>query len=241
MLNDKAVSLPPVAPAWGSFLEPEPTPPAWLSANANAPHPDDDLKVVVTTLSSVRPRSLPPDGRSPSMRPSHAGDLLAEVELAGLRSPSLPAVEALSMELAAKNAELREVVENAAEAVRAARRQALETSEESLVRLACVIADRVVGRELATDPSIIRGWVREGIETLATEDAVEVRVAPQLSAHLGAGEAELGGVKNEVDVVVDDRLEATQIEIRGRYGRVAAGMRARLDAVRDSLGLEEEP
>lgn len=230
----------PKAPPWSSAAEPEPTPPAWMApgnTNEDASNTEDDLRVIMTKMSSVRPRSIPPDGRLPSIRPL-AGDL-HDLEGGALRAPSLPALEALSAELEARTAELQEVVQNAAEAVRAARRQAIETSEDSLVRLACAIAKRVIGRELEIDPTLVRNWVREGMTALAAEDEVEIRVAPGLATHLGVLDGEITG-RAHADVIVDEKLLAMQIEIVGRYGRVAAGLEARLAAVSDALGLEDD-
>ena len=230
----------PKAPAWGTAEEPEPTPPAWLApSNTNeAQGADDELRVIMTKMSSVRPRSIPPEARTPSLRPLGVEGL--DLEPGALRAPSMPALEALTAELAARTAELDDVIQNAAEAVRAARRQAIETSEDSLVRLAFAIAKRVIGREIETDPALVRNWVREGMAALAAEDAVEIRVAPGLATHLGVLDNDITG-RAQADVIVDEKLEATQIEIVGRYGKVAAGLEARLGAMSDSLGLESEP
>jgi flagellar assembly protein FliH len=170
------------------------------------------------------------------MRPSTVEAALAEVEIAALRAPAL---EAVTLELAARTAELRDVTENAAEAVREARRQALESSEESLVLLAAAIARRIVGRELSTDPSLVRAWVREGIASLGSEDRVEVRVAPHLAEHIGTIDCEIAG-RALTDLVVDPTLEGTQITIVGRYGHVDASFEARLAAVKAALGAGEE-
>jgi flagellar assembly protein FliH len=173
---------------------------------------------------------------SPSVRPSTVEAAIAEVEIAALRAPAL---EAVTLELAARTAELRDVTENAAEAVREARRQALESSEESLVLLATAIARRIVGRELSTDPSLVRAWVREGIASLGSEDRVEVRVAPDLAEHIGTIDCEIAG-RIETDLVVDPTLEETQITIVGRYGHVDASFEARFSAVKAALGAGAE-
>jgi hypothetical protein len=241
MLNEatRTTADSPRAPAWSAALDPEPTQPAWMApGHSEAARPEDELRVVRTTLSSVRPRSMPPEARPPSVGPG-ALDHTPDLELGGLRAPSVPAAEALALELEARTAELHEVIQNAAEAVRAARRQALETSEESLVRLACAIAQRVVGRELRTDPAVVRNWVREGIAALSAEDDVEVRVASALAGHLGVLDGEVAG-RAHADVIVDEKLTATQIEIVGRYGRVAAGLEARFEAVCEALGMEDD-
>jgi flagellar assembly protein FliH len=190
---------------------------------------------VVRTTSSIMPRSLTPASVMsvrPSARPPSIEDAIAEVEIAQLRTPAL---EAMSLELAARTAELREVIDNAAEAVRDARRQALETTEESLVRLATAVARRIVGRELSVDPSLVREWIREGIASLASEDRVEVRVAPDLAAHVGAVDTELAG-RALADVVVDPTLQGAQISIVGRYGHVDASFEARFAAVKSAIG-----
>ncbi len=209
-----------------------PMAPPWMSPAA----PDEGVRVVMTTMSSVRPRSIPPHGRSPSMPPIPHDHGIDPGSLGFLPSPE---VEELTQRLEAVTAELRDVVEGAAEAVRAARRQALETSEESLVRLAFAIATRVIGREASADPAIVREWTREGIAALGAEDTVEVHVAPSVAAHLGEMSRSPGLPR--ADVIVDEALESTQIEIRGRYGRVDVGLHARLASMQAALGVDEVP
>ncbi len=225
-------------PTWSARKEAEPSLAAWMAPTPPPEREPESLRVVVTTMSSIRPRSLPPEART-SVRPSSFDAAGGDFDASLLRAPATPAIEAISLERAARPAELREVVENAGEAVQAARRQALETSEESLVRLATAIARRIVARELAIDPSLVRGWIREGIAALGAEDRVEVRVAPDLAAHIGTLDNEIVG-RTEADVVVDPTLEGTQIAIVGRYGHVDASFDARFAAVQSALGAGEE-
>jgi hypothetical protein len=139
-----------------------------------------------------------------------------------------PIVEEVRAGLAAARTSLEE-----------ARRDALRTSERQLVELAIAIAERVVGREVARDRTHVAAWAREGLEALAADDAVKVVVSSRVARALKSLEDAFGpGVSPEI--VVDDRLNDTQCEVRGRWGRVDAGVRARLDAVVAALGLPDE-
>jgi hypothetical protein len=120
-----------------------------------------------------------------------------------------------------------------------ARRDALRTSERQLVELAIAIAERVIGREVTRDRTHVAAWAREGLEALAADDAVKVVVSSRVALALKSLEDAFGpGVSPEI--VVDDRMIDTQCEVRGRWGRVDAGVRARLDAVVAALGLPDE-
>ncbi len=59
------------------------------------------------------------------------------------------------------------------------------------------------------------------------------RIGEILQSH-----AAFAGVETAPDLVVDPRFDDARCEIRGKYGRVDAGLEARLDAVARALGVE---
>lgn len=144
-----------------------------------------------------------------------------------------------SPELAALVANLKALVASAEHQVLELRREALETTERDLVRLALAIATRVVSREIEIDPTLVTAWAKEGIEALGAHDRVTIALSPEVVEALEArGEraamAELG------DLVSDPRLGRSDCEVRGKFGRVDESMKARLDAVVAALELEDE-
>jgi flagellar assembly protein FliH len=59
-----------------------------------------------------------------------------------------------------------------------ARQQARRESEESMVRLAIAIAQRVLHREISTDPLAILGLVRAGLDRLSARELHRLRLSP---------------------------------------------------------------
>ena len=113
----------------------------------------------------------------------------------------------------------------------------LAASEEELVRLAMSIAERVVGRELETDPTLIVGWARECIEQLGAKEGIVVAFAKDVREQVPAvAWADLGV---EHRTFTDAQLPSGAIEVRTPEGTLAAGPEARLAAVGVALGIEE--
>lgn len=136
-------------------------------------------------------------------------------------------------------ATLTAALEHARASVESARREALDETEGELVRLAMAIAERIVGRELTMDPKILCGWARQGIEALGSVDSVKCVV----SADVGAALEETAAWAPEgieLELVVDPTLPPRSCEVRGRYGRVDAGIEARLDGLARTLGVERK-
>lgn len=151
-------------------------------------------------------------------------------------NPNLVPYEAVTL-LEGRIDELTRGLEAARLSVEAARKEALLSSEREIVRLALAVAERVVGRAFEADPSMVAAWVKEGIAALAHEDSVRCVVSPRLGEILQA-HGSFASLETPPDLVVDPRFDDVQCEIRGRYGRVDAGLEARLDAVASALGVE---
>lgn len=217
-----------------SWLAPPMPPEPALTSWAAPPPPPQSLDRMLRQ--SVLPRiSVMPDA-DPDRPP---------MDSAVPPPPSLPleAAKQLVAEELAKIAplveELRQGLGEARGSLERARRDALVESEQELVRLALAIAERVVGREIAMDPKVVALWAREGLESLGAEDNVRCLVSPRMGEVLMSLEHWYGDAPMP-DVVVDSRLSGLSCEIRGRYGRVDAGLKARLDAVAASLGEVED-
>jgi flagellar assembly protein FliH len=131
---------------------------------------------------------------------------------------------------------LRREVARLARELAAARARVLEESEPEIVRLAVAVATRVVGRELAQEPSTIVGWIKDGIAVLPQRDEVIVAVAPDIAAAMPAEEiaAGLGSAK----VIVDSTLRPGSCEVREGASTVEVSADARLAAISDALGVD---
>ncbi len=161
----------------------------------------------------------------PSLQWGHVGALPSLRPLMSLRPTQVPE----STEVVA----LRASLDAALAAATKARQDILEASERDLVALALVVASRVVGRELRTDPTLVAAWVREGVAGLVGEDDVSVSVSPDMADALGQG----AGVGYRL--TVDPALGPLSCVVRGRYGRVDVGAEARLRLLAEALGAQE--
>ncbi len=138
------------------------------------------------------------------------------------------------------SAEIQEVTETARQSLLDARREALETSEREIVKLALAVAERVIGRELQANAEVVTRWVREGIDALGATDQTTCVVSPKVAEILMNAER-FRMESNPPEVIVDATLDGYACEVRGKYGRVDMGLESRLDAVRVALGAKEEP
>lgn len=225
--------------AFGLWASPprEPGPvPSWIAPR----------KERVSSRSPLRPPSVSPTSsrrpssdRSISQRPSSPPpDLMANAELRAPRTPTIPppviAEKCETCEGHVDEMDMMRAALAASEArVQSMRRTVLLECESELVKLALAVAERVVGRELATDPALVAAWAREAIAALEGSENVVLAAAPDVVRRL---ETEALGAP----LVVDETLPAGTCEARGEPGRASASARDRLEAVAEALGVDSE-
>lgn len=227
-------SQPPAAPPWSSEHgadaaslpswmapkeeEPVPTPAPPGPAGGVAPSTaidDPEAAAAEAALYDQATRlSLPPMTPPPAVDPQVTAALEAELDQT-------------RAQLAAALAEAEQF-----------RRQVLEASERQLVELALAISERVVGRELGQDPALVTAWAREGIQALADQGPVSLRVSADVKASL---EQCPPAGQTTVSVEVDEALPPASCCIQSNLGAVDVSLSARLDAVADALGVSERP
>lgn len=238
------------AQAWplGSNKAPSPRRPSWFApAPRREPAPTHFGAIPARSPGIPKTRSIPPKAAEPSptaalhsrppMAAEHDGSAdapyppIAFVHAEHTCPPVVDYSEAL--------ATLTTALEQARASVESARREALDESEGELVRLAMAIAERIVGRELTVDPKIVTGWARQGIEALGSVDSVKCVVSSDVGDALEETSAWAPeGI--ELELMVDPTLPERSCEVRGRYGRVDAGLEARLDGLARSLGVDRK-
>ena len=148
-------------------------------------------------------------------------------------------LEAARAQLAALHTEAAALGKLAADGVALAariREETIASAEPDLVNLATAIAERVVGRELTADPTLIVGWAHEGLSALHTHDTVVIALSADLFPSLPHGAFAVEG--HEVEVVLDDDLGPGCCEVRSKSGRVEENVRSRIAAVLEALGSE---
>ncbi|MFO0630457.1 MAG: FliH/SctL family protein [Polyangiales bacterium] len=116
------------------------------------------------------------------------------------------------------------------------RREVLAESEGQLLRLALAIAERVVARELRTDPTLIARWAADALGALA---AVSADLRPSLA--VGAATSALvpedawAELLGDVRVERDPALPPLGCELRAGFSAVDVSPAQRLGALRSEL------
>jgi hypothetical protein len=210
--------------AWTPEASAVPLRPSWMSrARALSSRPPAETPPHV-------PSSLP---SPPSSRPQEA--LESIVVMPPQASVDLTTSTALA-ELSDENAALRAQVAQMAATMAGLKRQVLEASEGELVKLALVIAERVVGRELAADPGLVAEWAQEAIDTLAAKDEVVIAVAKDIAQSVPDSAWDAISVEHRVQT--DPQLVSGTIEVRTPEGIVETSADARMASVALALGVE---
>jgi len=206
--------------------------PSWIAPRHQTSH-------VTGSLDPTRP---PP--RAASSSPAHEQVVAPAAELPSPKVPIStsepePTVAAAELERAvAESEQLRTQLAATVRSVSAIRRKLLEEAETELVRLSLVIAEKVVDRELGTDPSLVERWARAAIDKLTEDGQTEIAISEDLAASLPTLEwvADSG---HPLAPVVDPSLPAGSCVVRDAVSRVDCSATARLAAVREALCLEE--
>ncbi|MCP4646033.1 MAG: hypothetical protein GY851_36655 [bacterium] len=141
--------------------------------------------------------------------------------------------------------QFQESVEGAAESLREtaaaliqARSEFLEALELDLVLLAQAAAERIVRREIRTDPDLVRTTVRAALDNLLDREHVTVRLNPKDLETLREQEVSLlegfDGVKR-LDVVADESVEPGGCLLDTETVHVDARVDAQLQRIFDSM------
>jgi hypothetical protein len=190
-------------------------------------------------MSRKRATSAPPPMAPPhpATEPPRVEPESETVAIAVVEPPPSPVDLGLAAEVARlreENAALTAQVAAGASRLARLRRDVLEASEPELVRLAVAVAERVVGRELSLDPTLVVSWARDAIQALASKDEVVIAIARDVGAQVPF-EA-WAGVEVKHQVEMDPLLAQGSVEVRTSEGTIAAGGQARLDAVAHAVG-----
>ena len=100
--------------------------------------------------------------------------------------------------------------------------------EAEVVRLALSIAARVLHREAAIDPLLLRGAVKVALEKVQDESSVVLRVAED---RVEGWKKILTGGRVAVSVVGDRQLEGPECVLETNVGKVELGIKAQLEEI----------
>jgi hypothetical protein len=203
--------------------------PSWMARKMSTRPPAPVAPTPIPSAPSAHP---PPEAAAaaPSAVPAAmpASEIISIAPVVDIMASTVIA------QLSDDNAALRAQVAEMAAAMARLRRQILEASEGELVQLAVVIAERVVARELATEPDLVVHWARQAIDALAAKDEVVIAVAKDVASDVSPEAWAKLGIPHEV--LQDGQLAPGVIEVRTPQGIVPVNAEARLQAVASALG-----
>jgi flagellar assembly protein FliH len=178
-------------------------------------------------LSALRPSQLP---RRPSQLPARPSqfppDVLPERKTDTLIEDLVPRAEE----------EASAAIVQAVEQLYEARAALLEGAELELVQLVRSVARRVIERELLTDPGLVEGLVRAGLEALGHADRVSVRLGPFFADAVDDLRDKLEQRGVDCSVTVDPSLGPYGCLLETELGKVDESIEARLDVLLAHLG-----
>jgi len=128
----------------------------------------------------------------------------------------------------------------AIEEMAVARSRVLEAAGSQLAALAAVIARRVIARELSMAPEILEDLVREGLEALAEQDKVRVRVGRGFVGAVDGLERQLAVRGSDFRVFVEDSLDDYACVVETELGQVDESVEKRLEKLLEALKPDSE-
>jgi flagellar assembly protein FliH len=188
--------------------------------------------VAVPAVSSPVSVAPPPD-EPVIARPSPVPHDVIALESAALRDENAALHHELGA-LRAENAALVLQLDASAKAQESLSAQVLRSSEPEVVALAVAVAERVIGRELTTDPAVVADWAREALDALSVRDGVVVTVSPDVAAQVPA-EAWSRALAAPHALTVDASLPPVSCAVRAGASAADASLDGRMTAVRDAL------
>lgn len=115
------------------------------------------------------------------------------------------------------------------------RARLLADAEGDLFALLKVIAERVLARELRSDPRVVLQLVREGLSALSSGDACTVRLGRFFSGVVDDVRRAASEVAMDVTVTIDPTLPTYGCVVESQWGRVDESVDARLRTLLDQL------
>ena len=203
--------------------------PSWMARKMSTRPPAPVAPTPIPSAPSAHP---PPEAAAAA--PSAVPAAMPASEIISIAPVVDVMASTVIAQLSDDNAALRAQVAEMAAAMARLRRQILEASEGELVQLAVVIAERVVARELATEPDLVVHWARQAIDALAAKDEVVIAVAKDVASDVSPEAWAKLGIPHEL--LQDAQLAPGVIEVRTPQGIVAVNAEARLQAVANALG-----
>lgn len=169
---------------------------------------------------------------------AQAANIRRQAEIDGLKTAQKQMRQQVEAETAKRMETVLPALREAVAEWRNAKQAWLAHWEATGVRLASRIAQRILRRELATDPTLPLALVRESLELAVGGDGVRVLLNPTDVERLGPQVALLiaelkpsGGV----EVVADERIAAGGCRLETRFGAIDQQLATQLKRIEEEL------
>jgi len=163
--------------------------------------------------------------------PGSAEALEASERALASRTAELELAEAQLLTLRGQMVAIRAAATDARQALANQTERTLADAESELVKLALAIAERVVGRELATSPELIVGWARAALSASSLGEGVAVAVSSDVAATVDAS----GWEDLAPRLITDTSLPPSTCELRNGKTTITVGGGDRLALVAEQL------
>ena len=153
----------------------------------------------------------------------------AEGHAAGLADGAQAARDELAVEL--------ELAHGVAAQAKVDREMLIAAAEPEIVRLALEMTRKLIAREVAVDPDIVKGLVTRALLKAAGDGAMRLRLHPETISRLGSYLADVSArfVSRGVEVVPDPTVEPGGAIVDTRTGSVDARLSTQLAKVESTL------
>jgi flagellar assembly protein FliH len=141
---------------------------------------------------------------------------LAQAEIA----TAMKHAEQLSEELAANN------------------QQWLRQWQHETVTLAIAVAEKIIARQIDTDPEILLGWIAESVRMVQGQRRMELRLHSSSLARLGDSLPKCLGQMGRlamIDIIADDQIEPQGLVLQDADGRVDMQLTTQLARLREEI------
>ncbi|MGQ9603169.1 MAG: FliH/SctL family protein [bacterium] len=162
---------------------------------------------------------------------SDAEDPITEAYRRGYQEGYAACVKASNAEISKQVGAFRTMVEDLA----SQRGRLIRESEESVLRIACKIANRIVGKIAEIKEDLVIEMVRNAVSRLAERQKIIVRVNPGDAGILEKVDKSLFGSYDGFEIKADPRIKRGGCLIEGEFGIVDAELDRQIDVIEKAL------
>ena len=137
--------------------------------------------------------------------------------------------------------EARETMTGILESTLAQRRSLIESAESEIIRLAYVLAKRIVQSEIESNPDLVVENARSAIKRLVERERVTIRVNPEDLERMRSHREDMlafGDIR-EVRVIADARVDRGGVILETDGGTIDARISVQLEEAQRVLGIDE--